>query len=47
MFRPFDFAQTQVQPILIFDVTIHLKEPMIIIEASSLIVTKRTLFCNF
>jgi hypothetical protein len=39
MFRPFDFAQIQVQPILIFYVTIHLKEAMIVIEATSLIVT--------
>jgi hypothetical protein len=47
MFRPFDSTQIQVQPILILYVTIHLKGAMIIIEATSSIVTNRTLFCNF
>ncbi len=47
MFRPFDSTQIQVQPILIFDVTIHLKKAMIVIEATSSIITNRTLFCKF
>jgi len=47
MFRPFDYTQIQVQLILTFYVTVHLKEAMIVIEATSLVVTNRTLFCNF
>ncbi len=46
-FKPSDFTQIQVQPILIFDVIIHLKEAIIVIEATSSIVTNRILFCNF
>jgi hypothetical protein len=46
-FRPFDSSQIQLQQILIFYVIIHLKEVIIVIIATSSIVTNRTLFCNF